>query len=231
MNLFAFNRYDIVASFFHLVFYKIYIYTVTNTKTLTHNAYTQGTTENSSSVFVLIQTQSKIELFIVVVQSVESDSLWPHGLLHARFPCTSAFPWVCSNLHPLSQWCHPTISSSVASFSSCPQSLPARGSSPISQFFASVDQSTGASASASVLPINIQGSFSLGLTGMILQSKGLSRVFKHHSLKASVLQCSAFFVVQLSHLYMTTGKTIALIRWNFLGEVMSLLFNMLLGFS
>ena len=76
MNLFAFNRYDIVASFFHLVFYKKkYIYTVTNTKTLTHNAYTQGTTENSSSVFVLIQTQSKIELFIVFVQLVESDSL------------------------------------------------------------------------------------------------------------------------------------------------------------
>lgn len=75
VNLFAFNRYDIVASFFHLVFYKKYIYTVTNTKTLTHNAYTQSTKENSSSVFVLIQTQSKIELFIVVVQSVESDSL------------------------------------------------------------------------------------------------------------------------------------------------------------
>lgn len=117
MNLFAFNRYDIVASFFHLVFYKKYIYTVTNTKTLTHNAYTQSTKENSSSVFVLIQTQSKIELFIVVVQSVESDSLWPHGLLHTRFPCTSAFPWVCSNLHPLSQWCCPTNPSSVAPFS------------------------------------------------------------------------------------------------------------------
>ena len=75
MNLFALNRYDTVASFFHLVFYKIKQCTVTNTKTLTHNAYTQGTAKNSSSVFVLIQTQSKIKLFIVVVQSVESDSL------------------------------------------------------------------------------------------------------------------------------------------------------------
>ena len=124
---------------------------------------------------------------------------------------------------------HPTISSSVAS-SSCPQSFPARGSYPMKRFFASVGQSTGASASASVLPINIQGSFSLGLTGMILQSKGLSRVFKHHSLKASVFQCSAFFMVQLLPLYMTTGKTIALTTWNFLGKAMSLLFNMLLGF-
>ena len=105
--------------------------------------------------------------------------------------------------------------------------------------FASGGQSIGASASASVLPMNIQDWFSLGLTGLIyLQSKGLSRVFsnttiqKHQFFGAqpSILQCSAFFMVQLSHPYITTGKTIALIRWTFVGKVMSLLFNMLSRF-
>ena len=162
--------------------------------------------------------------------SVVSDSLRPHGLQHTRLPCPSPPPRAYSHSCPLTLWCHPTISFSDAPFSSCPQSFPAWGSFPMSQLFTWVGQSTGASASASVLPINIQGSFSLGLTGMILQSKGLSRVFKHHSLKASVFQCSAFFMVQLLPLYMTTGKTIALTTWNFLGKVMSLLFNMLLGF-
>ena len=100
----------------------------------------------------------------------------------------------------------------------------------MSQFFASGDQSSGASASASVLPMNIQDWFLLGLTGWIsLQSKGLSRVSsQHHSSKASLLWCSAFFMVQLSHSYMTTAKTIALTRQTFLEKVMSLLFNMLL---
>ena len=99
----------------------------------------------------------------------------------------------------------------------------------MSQFFASGDQSSGASASASVLPMNIQDWFLLGLTGWIsLQSKGLSRVSsQHHSSKASILWRSAFFIVQLSHPYMTTGKTIALSRWTFVSKAMSLLFNML----
>ena len=91
----------------------------------------------------------------------------------------------------------------------CPQSLPASGSFPISQFFESGGQSTGASASASVLPVNIQGCFCLELTGLIsLQSKGLSSLLQHHISKASILWCSAFLMVQLSHPYMTTGKTI-----------------------
>ena len=104
--------------------------------------------------------------------------LGTHGLQHARLPCPSRTPRVHSDSCPLSQWCHPTISSPVAPFSSCPQSFPASESFPVSQLFASGGQSIGTSASASVLPMNIQGWFPLGLTGLIsLQSKGLSRVF------------------------------------------------------
>ena len=106
-----------------------------------------------------------------------SDSLRPHGLQHARFPRPSLSPRVCSDSRPLSQWCHPAISSSVAPFSSCPQSFPASGSFLMSQLFTSGGQSTGTSASASVLPMNVQGWFPLGWTGLILQSKKLSRVF------------------------------------------------------
>ena len=110
-------------------------------------------------------------------------------------------------------------------FSSCPQSFPASGSFQMSQLFASGGQSTGVSDSTSVLPMNTQDWFPLGWTGWIsLQSKGLSQ---HHSSKASIFRCSAFFTVQLSHPYMTTGKTIALTRRTFVGKVMSLLFNML----
>ena len=110
-------------------------------------------------------------------RSVVSDSLWPHELQHARPPCPSPTPRVHSNSCPLSQWCHPTISSSVVPFSSCRQSFLASGSFLRSHFFASGGQSIGASASASVLPINIQDWFPLGLTCLIsLQSKGLSRV-------------------------------------------------------
>jgi len=112
--------------------------------------------------------------------SVVSDSLRPHGLQHARPPCPSPTPGTYSNSCPLSQWCHPTISSSVIPFSSCLQSFPSSGSFPINQFFASGGQSIGASASASVLPMNIQDWFPLGLTGLIsLQPKGLSRVFSN----------------------------------------------------
>ena len=106
----------------------------------------------------------------------------------------SLSPGVCSNSYPLSQWCHPTISSSVVPFSTCPQCFPASGSLPMSQFFVSDGQSIG--ASTSVLPINIQGWFPLGLTGLIsLLSKGLSRAFSSTSLRASILQLSGFFMV------------------------------------
>ena len=142
--------------------------------------------------------------------------LWPtlgtHETQHARPPCPSLTPRVYTNSCLLSRWCHPTISSSVI-FSSCLQSFPASGSFPMSQFF------------ASVLPKNIQGWFLLGWTGWItLLFKGLKNLLQHHSSKPSVLWCSAFFIVQLSHPYMTTGKTIALTRWKFIGEVISLLF-------
>ena len=112
--------------------------------------------------------------------SVMSGSLWPHGLHHARLPCHSLSPGVCWNSGPLYQWCHPIISSSVIALSSCPQYFPASESFPMSQFFASGGHSTGASASASVLPMNIQGSFPLRLTGLIfLQSMGLLRIFSN----------------------------------------------------
>ena len=111
-------------------------------------------------------------------RSVVSNSLWPPGQQRTRLPCPSPSPWACSNSCPLSQWCHPAISSSVVPFSSCPQSLPASGSFPMSQLFATGDQRIGASASASVLPMNIQNWSLLGLTGLIsLLSKGLSGVF------------------------------------------------------
>ena len=143
----------------------------------------------------------------------------------------SPTPGVYSNSlsHPLSRWCHPTVSSSVVPFSSCPQSFPASGSFQRSQLFASGSQSIGVSASTLVLPMNIEDWFPLGWTGWIsLQFQGtLKSLLQHHSSKASILQCSAFFIVQLSHPYMTTGKTIALTRQTFVGKVMSLLFNML----
>ena len=114
-------------------------------------------------------------------QSVMSDSLQPHELQHAKLPCPSPTPGVYSNSCPSSRWCHPTISSSVVPFSSCLQSFPASVSFPVSQFFTSGGQSIEVSASTSVLPINIQDWFPLGLTGWIsLQSKGLlSRVFSN----------------------------------------------------
>ena len=160
-----------------------------------------------------------------------SDSLRPHGLQHSRPPCPSPTPGPYSNSHPLSQWCHPTISSSAVPFSSCLQYFPASGSFPRSQFFASDGHSIGVSASASVLPMNIQDWFPLGWTGWIsLQSKGLSRVFSNSS-EAPILWPPAFFIVQHSHPYMTTGKTIALTRQTFVGKVMSLLLICCLGCS
>ena len=144
-----------------------------------------------------------------------SDSLRPHESQHARPPCLSPTPRVHSNSRPLSQWCHPAISSSLVPFSSCPQSFPAPGSLQMSLLFASGGQGIGASATTSVLPINTQDWSPLGWTGWmdLLAVQGtLKNLLQHHSSKASILWCSAFFTVQLSHPYMTTGKTIALTR-------------------
>ena len=166
----------------------------------------------------------------VVISSVQSLShVWlfmTPGLQHARLPCPSPSPGACSNSCPSSRWCHPTISSSVIPFYSCPQSFPASGSFQMSQFFTSGSQSIG--ASASVLPMHIQDWFLLGLTGFSpCCPRTLKSRLQHHSSKASILLCSAFFIVQLLHPYMTTGKTIALTSWTFVGKVMFLLFNML----
>ena len=138
-------------------------------------------------------------------RSVVSDSLQPQGLQHTMFLCSLPFPGA-------SRWCHLIISSSAIPFSSCLQSFPELGSFPMSRFFISGGQSIEASASASVLPVNIQGWFPLGLTGLIsLQSKGLSRVFSNTSVRRhQFFGAQPFFIVQLSHRHMTTRKTIAL---------------------
>ena len=137
---------------------------------------------------------SRISTVSQFSRSVVSKSLQPHGLRHARPPCPSPTPGASSNTCPSIWWCHPTISSSVVPFSSCLQSFPASGSFPMSQFFTSGGQSIGVSASASVLPMNIQDWFPLGLTGFIsLQSKGLSRVFSN-----TTVQKHQFFGAQLS---------------------------------
>ena len=152
-----------------------------------------------------------------------SNSLQPHGLQYVRLPCPSPTPRACSNSCPSNRWCHPIISSSVVPFSCCFQSFPASGSFQMSQFFASGGQNIGASASASVLPKNIQDWFPLGWTGWIsLQSKGLSRVFSNTIVQEH--QASA-----LSLLY---GPTLTSIHdyWknhSIVSKVMSLLFNML----
>ena len=126
--------------------------------------------------------------------SIVSNSLWLHGLQHARLPCPSPTHRVYPNSCPLSQWCHQTISSSAIPFSSCPQSFPASGAFPISQLFISGDQSIGVSASTSVLPMNTQDWSPLGWTGWTsLQSKGLSRVFSK-----TTVQKHQFFGAQLS---------------------------------
>ena len=159
--------------------------------------------------------------------SVMSNSLWPHGLQHTRLPCPSPTPRAYSNSCPLSRWCHPTISSSIAPFFPCPQPFPASGSFPVSQLFASDGQGTGASASASVLPMNIQDWFPLGWTGWIsLQSKGSQE-------SSATPEFKTVNSLVLSFLYgpsLTSRKAIALTIQTFVGKVMSLLFNMLSRF-
>ena len=160
-----------------------------------------------------------------------SDSLLPRGLQHTRLLCPLLSPRVCLNSCLLSWWYYLTISSSVIRFCFCLKSFPASESFPVSQLFPLGGQSIRASASASVLPVNIQAWFPLGLTGLIsLLSKWLSRVFS-----STTVQKHQFFGAHPlwfnSHLYMTTGKTIALTIQTFVRKVMSLPFNTLLGLS
>ena len=156
--------------------------------------------------------------FSSVAQSY--PTLRPHELQHARPPCWSPTPSIHSTWCPSSRWCHTAISPSVVRFSSCPQSLPASGSFPVSQLFTWGGQSIGVSASTSVLPMNTQDWPPLGWTVWIsLQSKGLSSLLQHHSSKESLVQNSVSFTVQLLPPYMTTGKIIALNRENLVANV------------
>ena len=145
-------------------------------------------------VFLLYGQFASSVSSVQFIRSVISNSLWPHGWQHARFPCPSPTPGIYSNSCPLSQWCHPTILSSVIPFSSCLQSFPASGSFPMRQLFTSGGQSIGVSASTSVLPMNFQDWCPLGWTGWIsLQFKGLSRVFSN-----TTVQKHQLFGAQLS---------------------------------
>ena len=174
------------------------------------------------------------DIFIAALQSVQfrhsivSDSLQPHELQHARPPCPSPTPRVRSDSCPSSQWYHPAISSSVVPFSSCPQSLPASVFSNESTLSRRWPKYW--SFSFSIIPSKeIPGliSFRMGWLDRLVVQGTLKSLLQHDSAKASILRCSAFFTVQLSHPYMTTGKTIALTRWTLVIKVMSLLLNML----
>jgi len=179
--------------------------------------------KNSSS-FVIRFNRDSVQFSCSVV----SDSLQPLEPQHARPPCPSPTPVVHPNPCPLSQWCHPAISSSVVPFS-CPESFPTSVSFQMSQLFTWGGQSTGVSASASVLPMNTQDviSFKMDWLDLLAVQGTLKSLLQHHTSKASILQCSAFCTIQLSHPYMTTGKIIALTRRTFVGKVMSLLLNTL----
>ena len=160
--------------------------------------------------------------------SVVSDSLRPHEPHHARPPCPSPTPGVYPNLCPMSQWCHPTISSSLIPFSSRLQSFPASGSLPVSAL--RIMWPKYWSFSFKISPSSEHPgliSFRIDWLDLLAVQRTLKSLLQHHSSKASILQCSAFFTVQLSHPYMATGKTIALTRQTFVNRVMSLLFNML----
>ena len=160
--------------------------------------------------------------------SLMSEFLWPHRLQHARPPCPSLTPRVYPNSCPLSRWCHPTISSSVIPFSFCLQSFPASGSFPESAFcirwlkYWSLSFNISLSNEHSGLI-----SFRMNWVDLLAVQGTLKSLLQHHSSKASILQRSAFFIVQLSHPYMIIGKTISLTSRTFFGKVMSLLFNML----
>ena len=157
-----------------------------------------------------------------------SNSFWPYGLQQARPLCPSPSPKVCPSSCPLHQWCHPATSSSDALFSFCPWSFPASGTYPVNQLFESYDQNTRVSGPASVLPESIHSWLNPETDWFELLA--VPGTLQHHSLKASILWHSAFFMVQLSQPYMTTGKTIALTIQIFVSRVMSLLFNTLSRF-
>ena len=155
--------------------------------------------------------------------SVLSNSLHPYGRQPARLPCPSPTPRAYSNSWPSIWWCHPTISSSIIPFSSCLQSFPESRSFPVSQFL-HIKWPKYWSFSFSISPFNENsGLISFRTDGLdLLEVEGtLKNLLQHHNSKASILRCSAFFIVQLSHPYMAAGKTVVLIRWTFVGKVVS----------
>jgi len=164
-------------------------------------------------------------------RSVMFDSLWPHEPQHARPPCPSPTPGVHSDSRPSSQWCHPAISSSVVPFSSCPQSLQHESLFQWVSFSHEVARWRKYwSFNFSIIPSKEHPglmSFRMDWLDLLAVQGPFKSLLQHHSSKASILWCSAFFTVQLSHPYMTTGKTIALTRRTFVGKVTSLLLNML----
>ena len=180
-------------------------------------SYFSSVHENKELAFSSVQSLSRVWLFVTP---------W---MQHARPPCLSPTRGAYSNSCPLSWWYHPTISSSVVPFSSCPQSFPGPGFFQVSQFFTWGSQSIGVS-SFNISPSNKYSgliSFRMYWLDLLALQGTLKSLLQLHSSKASILWHSAFFIVQLSHPYMTTGKTIALTRWTFVGKVTSLLFNML----
>ena len=163
----------------------------------------------ASSVGLSVQSLNRVQLFVT------------HGPQHSRLPCSSPTLRACSNSCLLSRWYHPTISSSVVPFSSCLQSFPVSGSFPVCQFFTSGGQSIGIPTSSISLSNEYSGliSFRIDWLNLFAVQGILKSLLQNNSSKASVLWCSAFFIVQLSHSYMTTGKTIALTRWTVVGKV------------
>ena len=201
-------------------------------------AHDQSLSSNYKRLNLLHQEKDKLfccflspNTFISSVQfscSVVSNSLRPHESQHARSPCPSPSPSVHSDSRPSSWWCHPAISSSVVPFSSCPQSLPASESFPESTLCMRWPKYW--SFSLSISPSNEHPgliSFRMDWLDLLAVQGTLKSLLQHHRSKASILRHSAFFTVQLSYPYMTTGKTIALTIWTFVGKVMSLFLKML----
>ena len=179
-------------------------------------------------LFIYISLSILVQMLLLLFSnSVISDSLRPHGLQHTRLPCPSPPPRACSNSCPLSWWCHPTIFSSVMPVSSCLQTFAASGSFLMSPLC--IRWPVYWSFNFSISPSNeYLGliSFRMDWFDLLAVQESLKSLLQHHSLKASIFWASAFFMIQFSHPYMTTGKTIALIIWTF-GRGMPLLFNML----
>ena len=183
------------------------------------------------ALFCWIHGWEFLELLLLFSHSVMSEILQLHRLQRARPPCPSSTPGVCSNSCLLSQWCHETISSSVVSFSSWLQSFPVSEFFLMSQFYTSGGQIIGVSLSALVLPLNIQGWFSLGMIGLIsLQSKGLSSVFSNTTVQKHQFFSAQYSLWSNSHIHTWLQKNHRLTRWTFVGKIISLLFNMLFIF-